>query len=280
MVSDTFRKPFGGLPSIAHSAMVDMEGPILAAETLAYLMQQATASNALAELVELICSYLHGRGGNAPGKTDMGDAKALRSALERWDAAHLAGKQPAANSIIRATDSVRKQILGLTLTGDPDVDWVAVRQVLAAGNCARLKAIAEDIRNVRLLERGTQLRHGLVQDWRENGSYGNALEITRRAFIQDHFSAGQKPETGVVVMNMHKAKGKQFDEVIIFEGWPVVIKKKTVANPDRIVPTNLIEAASSQHRQNFRVSVTRAKQRTTILTPRGDPCVLLLDGDD
>jgi hypothetical protein len=43
---------------------------------LRYLMQQATASNALAELVELICSYLHGRGGNAPGKTDMGDAKA------------------------------------------------------------------------------------------------------------------------------------------------------------------------------------------------------------
>ncbi|MBY5385715.1 hypothetical protein [Rhizobium leguminosarum] len=80
-------------------------------------------------------------------------------------------------------------------------------------------------------------------------------------------------------MNMHKSKGKQFDEVIIFEGWPVVVKGKMVANLDWIVPTNLIEAASSQHRQSFRVSVMRAKQRTTIVTPRVDPCVLLLVGE-
>ncbi|MBY5386056.1 hypothetical protein [Rhizobium leguminosarum] len=98
--------------------------------------------------VDLICSYLHGRGGNSPTKTDIGNAQALKSALANWNAALLAVKPPAAKSIVRATDSVLKQILELTLGGDPNDDWIAVRKVLAKGDCARLKAIAKDVRNV------------------------------------------------------------------------------------------------------------------------------------
>ena len=68
--------------------------------------------------------------------------------------------------------------------------------------------------------------------------------------------------SGVNVMTIHKAKGKEFDEVIIYEG---LYHNRIVSKPDRV----------DQARLNLRVAVTRAKKHTLILTPVEAPCPLL-----
>lgn len=275
LVSDRFREPPAGMQAITHNAVVELEAAILGSEIIAHLLQPVAAGH-IDVFVNLLCNYYQGKGGDRPTKGALKEAGGLRKAYEKWCAALDAGKNPPGNSVLRATFEVYDAARAVELTGDPDKDWRGVRAVLENGGCKRLKDVGIEVRNIRLLERGTQLRQDLAQDWRDSGSYANALSIVQLAFVQEHFATSSKPESGVVVMNMHKAKGKQFDEVIIFEGWPVRQKGKIVANLDRIVWNNDPAEVNDSSRQNFRVSVTRGRQRTTILTPKGDPCVLLL----
>jgi DNA helicase II / ATP-dependent DNA helicase PcrA len=275
LVSDIFRKPPANMKEIRHTATIDLEPAILSAETLAFLMQPDRDGDHFGQFLTLLRNYFHGRGGAELTQGDIREAECIRKAYDEWIDRLAAGKPIRPNSILVNIRAVHNATQMLMFTGNPSQDWLTVRRTLEAGACPRLREIAEDVRNVRLLERGTQLRQELSQDWRDNGSYQNALAIIRQAFLQEHFSTNAKPETGVVVMNMHKAKGKQFDEVLIFEGRPKRVKGKIVANPDRIVQANSRDNIDAQTRQNFRVSVTRAKRRTTILTPKGDPCVLL-----
>ncbi|MBA3022662.1 MAG: ATP-dependent helicase [Gammaproteobacteria bacterium] len=276
LVSDTLRTPPAGMVEIPHVAAIELEAAILGAEVISFLMQPDIDGRHFEQFIALLRNYFHGKGGDSPTKSDLGEAANIKKAYDEWCARQVAGKEMRGNSILVAMLAVYNQARALTLTGDPDSDWRNMRRILESGTCPRLKGIADEVKNIRLLERGTQLRQELSQDWRDHGSYTNALAIVQHSFVKEHFSTKAKPETGVVVMNMHKAKGKQFDEVIIFEGWPRIVKGEIVANSDRIVRGNDRAMINDQARQNFRVSVTRAKLATTILTPKVDPCVLLL----
>ena len=274
-VSDVFREPLAKMPPIRHSAAVDLDAAILGAEIVSFMLQPPSLFH-LDGVIDLLCNYFHGKGGDSPTKSDLQQAASIRKAFALYAEKKAAGTQLPKNSLMVSLLQAYEQLRAIALTGDPDQDWRAVRKVMESGPCVRLKEVAIEVKNIRLLERGTQLRQELSQDWRTFRRYENALGITRQAFVREHFATQSKPETGVIVMNMHKAKGKQFDEVIIFEGWPRYVKKKIVANPDRIVRANLKENIDDQARQNLRVSITRGKQRTTILTPLGDPCVIFV----
>ncbi len=274
-VSDVFRQPLAKMPPIRHSAAVDLDAAILGAEIVSFMLQPPSLFH-LDGVIDLLCNYFHGKGGDSPTKSDLQQAASIRKAFALYAEKKSVGKPLPKNSLMVPLLQTYELLRAISLTGDPDQDWRAVRKVMENGPCVRLKELAIEVKNIRLLERGTQLRQELSQDWRTFGRYANALDITRQAFVREHFATQSNPETGVIVMNMHKAKGKQFDEVIIFEGWPRYVKKQIVANPDRIVRANLKENIDDQARQNLRVSITRGKQRTTILTPREDPCVLFV----
>lgn len=274
-VSDAFRTPQSSMPVIDHDAAIDMAGAILAAELIAFLLQPRRLVGDFEEFVGLLCNFFRGKGGDDPSKADIAESLAIDRALRKAIELANKGKEPPANSIIRRIRAGYEQCAALQPTGNPDKDWLAIRDILAGCGCERLAQVAEEARNVRLLDRGTQLREALSLDWRNNGTYRNGLDIVGQAFVQEHFATSTRRESGVVVMNMHKAKGKQFDEVIIFEGWPRYAGGKIVANPHRIVRGNVAGDHVTHASYNFRVSVTRAKVQTTIMTPDGDPCILL-----
>ncbi|WP_432799919.1 UvrD-helicase domain-containing protein [Poriferisphaera sp. WC338] len=274
-VSDNLRSPPANLPVVRHFAAVDKEAAVLAAELISSFLQERRSQKQLALCVDMLCNFYKGKGGDTPSQSALKEAAGIHRAYKDCTERLAEGKKVRGNSLIVATMSTLQAVCEVSFTGAPDQDWLAVRDVLDKGKCKRLRAVAEEARNIRLLDRGTQLRQALSENWQGTDCYPNALEITRQAFVQEHFNMAQRPEQGIVVMNMHKAKGKQFDEVIIFEGWPRYSKGTIVANLDRIVRENLPKNVESQARQNFRVSITRAKLRTTILTPECDPCILL-----
>jgi DNA helicase-2/ATP-dependent DNA helicase PcrA len=137
LVSDVLREPFGNVPPISHAAAVDMEGPILAAEIIAFLLQRRGHAGRFNEFVELLCSYFRGRGGAAPTKGDLDEAARFRGALAKWNECLARGRPTPGNSVLRGTYAVHQASADLTLTGDPDADWVAVRRALpAAQRCS------------------------------------------------------------------------------------------------------------------------------------------------
>ncbi len=166
-VSDIFRAPPANMKPIPHIASVELEGAILGAEVIAFLMEPDKDSRHFESFVQLLRNYFHGRGGDAPTKSDLGDAESIQRAFVKWLKAKSEGKDPK-RSIMVAIFSVYSKIREFVLTGDPEKDWLMVRFALETGDCPRLKGLAEEVKNLRLLDRGAQLRQELSQDWRDN----------------------------------------------------------------------------------------------------------------
>jgi DNA helicase-2/ATP-dependent DNA helicase PcrA len=243
----------GRLPEIAHDVLIDPEGPALAAVLIGGLLEGASHADELkAGLLDDVINHIRGRTGGDISKADLTLSGALSA---HQNGAPLRGSTRTA--LMADIEAIANGRMGLALTGDAEADWLAIRRLLDGAAHEKLKLVAEDARFIRLLNRGTQLRENLIARWRVNGSYGGARAIVSGALLQEHFSASTRVWTGVNVMTIHKSKGKEFDEVIIFEG----------SRTGRLLRDNANARDLEQARLALRVAVTRARARTIVLTP-------------
>lgn len=147
---------------------------------------------------------------------------------------------------------------GLELLGDPRKDWLAARGVLEGAD--GLEEIVQAARFIRLFGATDEIGGRLADQWDEFGSYGRATELVRRTLDQQKLATEQRDPQGFVLMNMHKSKGKEFDGVVIVEGF-----KRAEFFTDREGAPHL------QTRRLLRVAITRARHRVVFIRPKSYP---------
>lgn len=261
-VSDYLGQESDDLPSVHHDVALDTEAPSLAAQLIASLLEGATTPDEVARrLLNDLCTHIRGRkGNNPPNQLELGLVNALSDFM---GSGIVRGKKRA--RIVEVAKLLGEQRIDMKFTGDPGQDWLNVRDMLGACGVTEFIQVAEDAKFLRLLHKGALLRSRLSELWRKSGNYMGAVAAVHDALVQEHFSASIKEWHGVHVMTIHKSKGKEFNEVVIYEG----------IHNGKIVSQAADERRVAQARLTLRVGVTRAMERTSILTPASDPCLFL-----
>ncbi|WP_346238680.1 UvrD-helicase domain-containing protein [Niabella insulamsoli] len=243
--------------NIRHEVIIDPAGPSLSASLIAKLMEPFDESKKLfTTIVQLLISHIRGR--KEQLTTEDGKICAFLEGYLRTEKTRGSKQKQLIDEITKIAQD--RQLL--IFSGIPEDDWLVVRGLFQSGVSPSLKNVYEDAKYLRLLNRGAVLREKLAMAWRDNRCYLNAAKAVDEALTQEHFAMTSRKYSGIYVMNIHKSKGKEFDEVIIWEDAfrSLVYKNVNPSTNDRIL---------------LRVAVTRSRIHTTILTPKSSPCILL-----
>ncbi|MCH5573218.1 UvrD-helicase domain-containing protein [Pseudomonas syringae] len=259
-LSDYLSSSADGLPELHHDVAMDAEPPALAAGVIAILLVGGAPNDVASRLIGALHTHIRGRRGGRPTpQAELDLAGALTGFIASGKIRGTKRQQ-----IVSEVQRISELRRHLQLSGDPSQDWLQLSSLLASSTADALRQVAMDARYLRLLHRGSVLRANLGALWRAQGGYNGAEEAVRSALLQEHFAAAQKDWRGIHLMTIHKSKGKEFDEVIVYDGLYQRIAK---APQD---PKN-----NAQDLLALRVGVTRAIRRTTIVTPKRDSCPFL-----
>jgi DNA helicase II / ATP-dependent DNA helicase PcrA len=238
------------LRAVEHDVVWDAELSAAAATVVGSVLEwpASTADIAVMRTLRSIADFYRLKNAEKPTKSAATSARQYDDtalSISRGDPPRLkAGK-----ALIAAHEA------GIVQVGDPVADWLAARRLLHEIDA--LHELYREVRLVRLFRATDALASSLAERWLGKGTYAGASEIVKRILDQEKLIAADRDPEGCILMNMHKAKGKEFDGVVLVEG-----AYKSEFFNDREPPPN------EPSRRLLRVALTRARTMVMIVRPQ------------
>jgi ATP-dependent DNA helicase UvrD/PcrA len=195
-----------------------------------------------------------------------GGAKCLRQGeLLKRDCLEVAGARSyRANALCGRLAQILVDLQEQVFSGRARDDWLQVKQKLLDSPSVPIREMAEDAEQLVSFQRGAQIAHNLEELWHEQGTYAGARRAFDAAIAEDQLLSPGRDSKGIHVMTIHKAKGKEFDAVIVLDD--------SMSSP--------LLSRNDPHpyhrsRKLLRVAITRAKHHVLLLTDASEPTPLL-----
>ena len=248
--------------SVRHKLLFDEAESLLSARLAAFLLEP----KALARLEDDVATSMEMI---AAARRATGQARAEVAKLQE-QAIKIRGGKVLNVNIAKALRSVITEQSNTALTGDPAEDWLRIKHALRATGQDELTRVANQLDFLVAFRRGHRISAGLAAEWLRDGAYTNARVALDQALAQEQILDGVEAQTGLQVMNFHKAKGKQFDGVII-----VREARRTKTGVDSSFVWRGDAPPYPKSRRVLRVGITRARAHTLLVDPLWPTCPLL-----
>jgi DNA helicase-2/ATP-dependent DNA helicase PcrA len=162
------------MPSIPHEVAVDWEGPTLAAELIAELLEgDKSEEQILQGIISCTINYLRGHNGDSPLQDELDLAKSIESYIKNGK---VRGKHR--KSLLDDSIALAHNRLQIPLSGSPEKDWLTIRNSMAELHSPVFQNIVKDSKYLRLLRRGALLSSKLNEVWRQYNNYRDASALS------------------------------------------------------------------------------------------------------
>lgn len=250
-----------GKKVVPHKLMFDEDEARLAARFAAYLLEPREHLTEAIEIAEALMML-------ADLKKAAGSTSAVKQLLG-WAVKCRAGNISTAAQV-RALREVLSKLKTDAFSGNPAKDWIMVKQALRASGDPMLISVAQHLDYLVAFNRGKRISANLSAAWESTGTYLRAREALDAALEQDLMLDGIDDPDGIQVMTVHKAKGKQFDGVIVL--------RRQTHNGQTLISNFIWRGDKPPYRRSRKilmVAVTRAKAHTLMVQQVWPSCPIM-----